>query len=146
MTAKYLGLFEREYAAGVEVLKKARELADPAGKAALDKEIGVADTMRRSAHTMINMVRWVPLRDAYAAAKPGSQKDEIRGKLIAIGRDELANARAALAAAEADSRLGRASCGNYSPPRGGLFTAALISKKIGLLEDVLQRQLAKVPE
>jgi hypothetical protein len=82
------------------------------------------------------------LRDAYAAAEEGAKKQEIRKQLLAVAADELANARAALAFAEADSRLGTASNGNGSPGRGGLFTPALISKKIGLLEDTIERQLA----
>jgi hypothetical protein len=131
-----------EFDKGVECLHEAREVATVEGKAELDREIGVAETMKRSALSMINMIRWVPLRDAYAAAEAGAKKEEIRKQLIVVGLDELANARAALAYAEADSRLGTASNGNGSPGRGGLFTPALIRKKIGLLEDTLERQLS----
>ena len=47
----------------------------------------------------------------------------------------------ALALAEADSRLGATSEG-AGVRRGGLFTPSLIRYKIGMLEDVLDRQLA----
>jgi hypothetical protein len=142
ITADCFGLMADEFDKGVECLREARKVATVEGKAELDREIGVAETMKRSALSMINMIRWVPLRDAYAATEAGAKKEEIRKQLIIVGLDELANARAALAYAEADSRLGTASNGNGSPGRGGLFTPALIRKKIGLLEDTLERQLS----
>ena len=142
LTAECFGKMVEEFDQGLECLRKARKVATDCGKFELDREIGVAETMKRSAVSMINMIRWIPLRDAYAAASAGTEKEAIRKRLIAVGRDELANAKAALAYVEADSRLGAASNGNGSPGRGGLFTAALISKKIGFLEDTLQRRLA----
>lgn len=142
LTARCFGSMVEEFDQGLECLRAARETATDHGKAELDREIGVAEIMKRSAVSMIHMIRWIPLRDAYAAAPEGPDKEELRKQLIAVGRDELANAQAALAFAEADSRLGTASNGNGSPGRGGLFTPALISKKIGLLEDTLRRRLS----
>ena len=77
---------------------------------------------------------------AYAATPPGQKREQLRERLAEIARDELANAAAALSFAEVDSRLGSASEGG-GVQRGGLFTPALIRHKIGLLEDVLERQL-----
>jgi len=140
-TAKHLGLLEKEFAAGIADFEKARQHAsDPTRKADLDDELGIARMIRASVHTILNLIRWVPVRDAYAKTPPGKQREELRRKLIEIGRDELANARAALRVAEADSRLGASSEGGGMQP-GGLFTPSLIRHKIGLLEDVLIRQL-----
>jgi hypothetical protein len=106
------------------------------------REQGIAETIRRSVHTVLNLIEWIPLRDAYAAAEPGPGRDELRRRLVAVARDELANARAALAIIEADSRLG-ATSEAAGARRGGLFTPALVRKKIGMLEDVLYRQLGE---
>lgn len=142
ITADSFALMAGEFDSGLQCLGRARQAASAQGQAELDREIGVAETMKRSALSMINMIRWVPLRDAYTTAEAGPEKEHIRRQLIAVGQEELANARVAFAFAAADSRLGAASNGNGSPGRGGLFTPALISKKIGLLEDTLERQLA----
>ena len=142
ITAQYLGLMVGEFDKGLACLRETRQAASLEGKVELDREIGVAETMKRSAISMINMIRWIPLRDAYAVAEDGPKKEEIRKQLVAVGREELHNARAALAFVEADSRLGSSSNGNGSPGRGGLFTPALISKKIGLLEDTIEMQLS----
>ncbi len=55
--------------------------------------------------------------------------------------NELANAKAGLILAKADSRFGAAG-GAMGCRRGGLFNATLISYKIGLLENTLELQLA----
>ena len=109
---------------------------------ALDDELGIARTIRASVHSILNLIEWVPVRDAHAAAPPGPQRDKLREQLVRIARDELANARAALPVIEADSRLGAASEGG-GMQAGGLFSPALVRYKIGLTEDLLERQLAE---
>ena len=146
ITAKYLGLLEQEFAAGCAELRRARREPSGAQQAALDRELGAAETIRRSVHTILNLIEWIPVRDAYAAAAAGPERDALRAQLLRIARDELANARAALLVVQADSRLGASSAGVSGLQRGGLFTPALIRYKIGLLEDVLDRQLADPPK
>ncbi len=142
ITAKHFRLLEGEYSAGIADLEKARGLIDePGSRADIDKEIGIARMIRASVHTILNFIDWVPLRDAYAKAPPGAERERLRQQLIRIARDELANVQAALPVAEADSRLGASSEGG-GMMRGGLFTPALIRHKIGLTEDLIERQLA----
>ncbi len=117
---------------GIADLKEARQVAEPRYRSGLDAELHVVETMSRSVHTMLNLIAWIPIRDAYAAEPNGPRRDDLRKRLIAIGRDELVNARAALTVAEADSRIGASSEGD-GLQRGGCFTPSLISTKIGML-------------
>lgn len=142
LTEKCFLQLKTEFDAGIDELRKARAIADPRCHAALDAEIGVAETISRSVHTILNLMQWVPLRDAYAAAEPGPKREQLRKQLLGVARNELDNARAALILCESDSRLGCASSGDGMPRRGGLFTPPLIRRKIGMLEDAIERQLA----
>jgi len=142
IAAKHLRLLEEEYIAGLADLAKARELTtDAVHRVELDREIGIARTIQASVHSVLNLIEWVPIRDVYVKTPPGPERDKLRERLLAIARDELANARAALPAVEADSRLGASSEGGGMQP-GGLFSPALIRHKIGLTEDLIERQLA----
>lgn len=138
MAEKYLKQVEDEFAAGIDDLNKARAAASPANQAALDREIGIAETIRRSLHTVINLIRWTPVRDAYAAAKTEAERRPLREQLLAIGHEELSNARAALVWLDADSRLG-ATSEAVGCRRGGLFSPALVRTKIAMLEDTLHQ-------
>jgi hypothetical protein len=140
VTAKYLKQVESEYEAGIAEFEKARAASNPLFSSALDGETRIAETIRRSVHSMLNLIRWIPLRDAYAKELPGTKRESIRKQLVAIAEDELANARAALPIAQADSRLGASSEGD-GLQRGGAFTPSLIARKIGMIEDMLQRDL-----
>ena len=75
-----------------------------------------------------------------ASATVPAERARLGRQLRVIGEDELANARAGLALARADSRFG-ATGQAMGSRRGGLFNAPLIRFKIGQLEDVLYRQL-----
>jgi hypothetical protein len=141
VASKYLQQVADEFSAGLDDLRAARDVASPAGKMDLDGEIRIVDMLRRSLHSMVNLIRWIPVRDAYAAAASDAQRQSLREQLVVIARDELANAQAALTLAEADSRLGAASEAAGSR-RGGLYTPALIRVKIKMLQDMLERQLA----
>jgi hypothetical protein len=134
---KYLRIVEEEFSTAVGELKKARQTT-PSPE--LDAEIRVVEIMRRSLHTMVNLIRWIPLRDKYAKAEE-SERSPLRTQLLTIAQDELTNAEAALALTESDSRLGTSSEA-VGCRRGGLFSPALIRVKIEMLEDVL-KQLAK---
>ena len=142
MTARQFHRVEDEFQLALADLAKAREMAEPQFQPEIDAEQRLVDIMTRSVHTILNVLEWIPVRDAYAAELPSARRDELRARLIAIGRDELANARSALAVAEADSRIGACSEGD-GLQRGGCFTPSLISRKIGMLEDVLERQLGE---
>ena len=144
LTAKYFTVVEREFRAGIEELEQAKAAASEHGRRELDAEIGVAETIARSLHSMINLIAWVRARDAYAKAGRGASRDRLRKQLAAVAEDELANARAALVFLEADSRLGCTSEAIGSR-RGGLFSPALVRTKIGMLEELLSRQLAADP-
>jgi len=133
-------MMEDEMAAAAADLSQAHKVAEPRKAAQLTAEIRVVQMMQRSLHTMRNLIRWVPVRDAYNQTDVPAERARLRKKLIAIGTDELANAKAGLLLAKADSRFGEVGQ-PMGARRGGLFNAALIRFKIGQLEDVLYRQL-----
>jgi hypothetical protein len=131
---------EEEMAAACAELQQARGAADPGKLSELDAEIRVIEMAQRSLHTMRDLMRWVPVRDAYKTAKSPGDREALHKQLVAICEDELANAKRGLALAKADSRFGAVGQPAGSR-RGGLFNAPLIRYKIGQVEDVLYRQL-----
>ena len=133
---------EEELAAAEKELRRAGPLADPDKVDELDSETRVVEMMRRTVHTMRNLLRWIPLRDAYHQAGANRDREKLRKQLIAVGRDELENAKAALLLCKADSRFGAAGQA-MGARRGGLFNAPLIRYKIRLLEKTLNDELAK---
>ena len=127
LTARQFRRVEEEFQSGIADLKKAARSRRP-GVSAGDR----GRAARRGNHvplrahdTESDRVDSRPRR-LCGREPPGARREELRKRLIAIGRDELANARAALAVAEADSRIGASSEGD-GLQRGGAFTPALIS-------------------
>jgi len=100
----------------------------------------ICQILEYSLRSMVNLISWIPVRDAYAATSLGTNREELRKQLVAIAQREMGNARLALAITEADSRLG-ASSEAAGCRRGGMFNAALIQTKIKMLEEVLDNQL-----
>lgn len=133
---------EKELEAAEKELRRARPQADPRKVDELDSETRVVEMMRRTVHTMRNLLRWIPLRDAYHKAAANEDREKLRKQLIAIGEDELENAKAALVLCEVDSRFGAAGQA-MGARRGGLFNAPLVRYKIGLLEKTLNEELAQ---
>jgi len=138
IAAKYLGRVEREFAAGLAELEKAASLCEPDRRTMIEKEMNIARAIRVSLHTILNLIEWVPVRDAYAQSTAETDKGKLRERLIEIARDELTNARSILPVLETDSRIGYSATGQHA----GLFTPALVRIKIGMLEDLLERDLA----
>ncbi len=135
IATKYLRRVLEAFQAGIRELDQGRAQAQGAEREALEEEWRIARTIESSLQSTLNLAEWIRVRDL-ARDAPERYAPELR----AIARRELANARGILPVLEADSRLGHASEGG-GLVRGGLFTPDLVRWKIGMLEDLLVRQL-----
>lgn len=137
---KYLTAVADEFAAGISDLEQAGKVIDASQRQELAAELRICQILEYSLRSMVNLISWIPVRDAYAATSPGPDREELRKQLVEIAQREIANAQLALTITEADSRLG-ASSEAAGCRRGGMFNASLIETKIKMLQEVLDNQL-----
>ncbi len=137
---RYLRRVRDGFTAGIDHLERAREHAAAPYREALDAERRVARTIEASLTTVLHLIAWIPLRDAFAASADAADRRSVAARLRRIAQAERRNALAILPLLEMDSRLGFASDGG-GVVRGGLFTPALVRWKVGQLDDLLVREL-----
>ncbi len=139
IAAKYLGRVRDAFRRGIAELEQARSSVQGEDREALDREWRIARTIEISLQSTLHLAEWLRVRDRAWNAEP-TERRRYAEQLAAIVKAERRNAEAALPILEADSRLGHASEGG-GIVRGGLFTADLVRWKIGLMDDLLVRQL-----
>jgi hypothetical protein len=140
-TQNYLRRVEDWHSRGVIELEKARTAAPAAYRPAVDSELGVARTLQSATQTVLNLIEWLTARDDFFAAKSPAARDAAGQRLERVALAERENAATVLPILQADSRLGCA--GQVGDARGGLFTPALVSWKIGEMDDLM---LLRLPE
>ena len=125
--AKEMELLQSMYAAwadGAAELRRVAATLDSARRLAAERQAGVGEWHARTVRTAIN------LRRGHAAFAAGD-----RAGLIAAARDEYANAKAALALVEADSRLG------WEPSMEYAAGPEQIRWKLGLMKRLYGKEL-----
>ena len=122
----------KHYAEGNDYLLHALAVCCPAYRANLEKDLRISQMQQSQIQTIVHLIAFYNLRDAYWKDSNPIMKEQI----ILILEAELANAQKALRLAEQDSRLGF-SCEGDGNIRGGHFTPATIRAKIKDLQETL---------
>lgn len=144
ITAKYLGLMEKEWAKGVGLLEEMAGLAQAKKKPNAIREVGVAKTILSCIRTSLNVIEFDQLRYQLMVAQDRNQKEKILRQMAEVAQREIENAEQALPYVKADSRLGYANSGKgeqMGVGRGGIFTPQSIEKKIVSLHRLLETDL-----
>jgi dienelactone hydrolase len=140
IVARDLRVVRDAFKCGVGHLAVGLELIDANHRPALEAEWRIARTIEASLTTVLHLLEWIPVRDAFAASGHIRERRRLARRLRSIARAEHDNAASILPILEVDSRLGFASDGG-GVIRGGLFTPALVRWKLGQLDDLLLREL-----
>jgi hypothetical protein len=140
IATKYLGRFEQDFAQGNAEIRAALLVAPGAYLPAIESELHVAQTLQTAARSVLNLAAWIQAREKFEAATSDQTRRAGAAELVAIALKERQNCLDILPILDADSRLGYAS-GGGGIVRGGRFTPALVRWKLGVLDDVLLRQL-----
>ena len=140
IATKYLGHFEEDFAKGNAELRAARLVAPVAYRPAIESELNVALTIQTATRSVLNLAAWIQTREKFEAATSDQKRRAAAEELAAIALKERQNCLEILPVLDADSRLGYAS-GGGGIVRGGLFTPALVRWKLGVMDDMLLRQL-----
>jgi dienelactone hydrolase len=130
----------RAYRRGLADLRGAIPRTTGLDRDRLGDDIGVARVLLASLETMIAHIDWVTVRDATVSGSAANSRDR-SDRLRTIAQHQRRRAVAIITALEADSRLGFAQDGG-GVVRGGLFNPALLRRSVGLLDDLLARDLA----
>jgi hypothetical protein len=137
---EYFGRLESEWKQGVEVLTGALDRVPQDKLQAGRRELGVATAILCSVRSIMNVIEFIRAREDLFSATDPVRVDQAVSSIREIATRELINARRALDACEADSRIGYASGGARI---GGLYTPALIRRKIEQVETMLSEELPR---
>ncbi|MBI3921099.1 MAG: hypothetical protein HY318_06755, partial [Armatimonadetes bacterium] len=91
---------------GVDVMRSALDLASGADRAALQKELGVAQFCALQFRCAANITEFYVTRDRYHDTENPNERQASKQKMIALMKDEQQNCQDALTLVEADPRLG----------------------------------------
>ncbi|MCZ2077274.1 MAG: hypothetical protein LC130_20030 [Bryobacterales bacterium] len=144
LTIRQFSEMERLWAAGVADLWQVVANATPECRREAVRELGVAKTLLAQIRSVIHIARFYALRERLTDAPDKTLAASLVNEMAAIAEQELRNARDALPAVCADSRLGYANSGNNDQigvPRAGVYSAASIEKKITQLVRLLQEEI-----
>ena len=128
---------------GQTCLESARSVVEGFDRGRLEGDIRIASILVASVGTVMALIDWITLRDRLATNIVGQARQDLLADMARVAHGQRERAASALPLLEADSRLGFAQDGG-GVVRGGLFTPALLRRSIGLLDDLLVRELPDV--
>jgi dienelactone hydrolase len=130
------------FADGIDAFERVVAATQPGTveRAMAEADVRLAQVLETSLRCTIALIDWIQARDALEATSDPDARAERLGRLRAIALEERERCAAILPVLERDSRLGFAQDGG-GVVRGGLFTPDLLRWKLGLLDDLLVRQL-----
>ncbi len=132
------------WSAGVELLKQARSQAPAERRPKADREVAIARALLACMRSAGNVARFYSLREQLASTSGAAERKNLYREMERVARAELDNARQALPAVCADSRIGYANSGRNEQTgvaRGGIWSPSAVRKKIAQVERMLDREL-----
>ena len=125
---------ERRYTEAVELLRSAVELVPKRKRADAELIAGVAEFIRNTVRTAINVKEFYLLKRELLSHH-GEKRNETVEKMLEICKTERENALSTIPLVERDSRLG------YEPSMEYMCDRAHIEWKLRLLHDVMEKEL-----
>jgi len=136
---------EQRWSEGVAAMEQAVAATPAARRTAARREANVARALLACVRSAMHVTEFLLLRQQRDAAAGDEARQDLERQMARVARAELANAREAAPLAAADSRLGYANSGKNDQAgvaRAGIYSAAMIEKKIAQVERLLRTELA----
>jgi hypothetical protein len=139
------------WAEGINDLQQARDLVEAERLPELERELGVASCVFACVTSTVHVARFYLARTRLAEATDGHERAAALQAMIDVAEAEQRNCQAVLPVLRADSRLGYANSAGSAQqgvPRGGMFNAATVEKKLAHLAGVMRdlHDLARSPD